>query len=98
MNRTLAALLVPLAVITGCSIGPVGTSPAAAWPSLDSAEGSVFTHSAGQLSRAAPPPPECRHGNADQGGLAHAGRGRDLELETNSGRGMARVVTFRHGK
>ena len=37
MNRTLAALLVTLAVITGCSTGPVVGSPAAASPSLASA-------------------------------------------------------------
>jgi hypothetical protein len=37
MNRTLAALLVALVVITGCSTGPVVGSPAAASPSLASA-------------------------------------------------------------
>jgi hypothetical protein len=37
MNRTLAALLVTLAVITGCSTGPEVGSPAAASPNLASA-------------------------------------------------------------
>jgi len=38
MNRTLAVLLVPLVVISGCSTGPV-VGPAAASPRLASAAG-----------------------------------------------------------
>ncbi len=43
MNRTLAALLVTLAVITGCSTGPDTGSPAAASPSVASAPTPALT-------------------------------------------------------
>jgi hypothetical protein len=43
MNRTRAALLVTLAVITGCSTGPVTESPAAASPSVASAPTPALT-------------------------------------------------------
>lgn len=43
MNRTLAALLVTLAVITGCSTGPDTESPAAASPSVASAPAPALT-------------------------------------------------------
>ena len=43
MNRTLAALLVTLAVITGCSTGPRTESPAAASPSVASAPTPALT-------------------------------------------------------